>query len=100
MKRFLPILLLAVLLASCASIKIDEPAGTFEYSRWGNQELIDVGIKVDKSPDGHVKLNATLGSQKSDREIAEVLLAVSENIDKALQILMEIEQKFPGIMIP
>ena len=93
--KFIPILL--CLLVSCASIKIDESTGKYEYYRFGNQELHGISIEMQKKADGSVKMEASLNRQKSEREIAEVLLALSENIDKALEILMQIQAKFPAI---
>jgi len=93
--KIIPIFL--CLLVSCASIKIDESKGTYEYSRFGNQELHGIGIVMEKDADGSMRMEASLNRQKSEREIAEVLLAISENIDKALEILMQIQAKFPGI---
>jgi len=96
MKTIIPIIL-CMFFVSCASIKYGGEDG-FSYQRFGNQELIDVQIGMQK-PDGTI-IEAYLGKQKSEREIAEVLLSVSDNIDKALQILLELERKLgiPFIM--
>ena len=91
------VIFLTLLFASCASIKYGGEDG-FSYQRFGNQELIDVQIGMQK-PDGTI-IEAYLGKQKSEREIAEIILSVSDNIDKALQILLELERKLgiPFIM--
>lgn len=91
------VLALILFMASCASIKADQNTGIVEYKRFGNQELHAIVIQFEKTPDGKVKLKASLGEQKSEREIAEVLLSFSRNLDKALQILMEIQAKFPSL---
>ena len=77
---------------SCASIQYDAETGSFAYNRFGNQELID--LHVEKSVDG-VKVD--LGRQKSEREIAEIILGLEKNIDKALKILDELQRKIPKV---
>jgi hypothetical protein len=72
------IVIALVLLVGCASIKY----GDFSYSRFGNQELIDVEIKTVNA-DGS-KVTASLGKQKSEREMAEMLKTI-------LEILREME---------
>lgn len=92
MKLF-SILFLTITLIACASITIDEQTGLIEYKRTGNQELHGILIEFEKSAEGAVKLKAKLGDQKSDREIAEVLIALSENLNRALEILMELQNR-------
>ena len=63
------LIILCVLLASCASIQYEG----FSYTRVGNQELIDVTINMEKSPDGSMILESHLGSQISEKELKEIL---------------------------
>ena len=68
MKNFLA-LCVVLLLASCASIQYEG----FSYTRIGNQELIDVTINMEKSPDGSMILESHLGQQVSEKELKEIL---------------------------
>jgi hypothetical protein len=92
-------LLVFLLLFGCASAKFDRNTGILEYNRAGNQEMDGLSIKFSETrPDGTVvKFETSLDSQKSEREIAEILIAVSQNIDKALEILKNLESKIPGV---
>ena len=82
------------MIAGCATIEIDESAGTYKYSRTGNQELIDVEIIMDRDPTGVIHMEARLGKQDSDAEIAEI---VRENA-KILKMILERIPKIPGIL--
>ena len=69
MKYLKYLLVLCVLLVSCATIEYEG----FKYTRVGNQELIDVTINMEKHPDGSMFLESHLGRQFSEREIAEMI---------------------------
>ena len=86
-KSFLAIgsIIAICLLVSCATIEIDESTGKYKYSRIGNQELIDVRIKMERAIGGTLKMDARLGKQDSDPEIAESLA----EIRKMLKIVMD-----------
>lgn len=86
------ILLTALLFVGCSVIQYRTPDATFSYTRIGNQKM--TGLMVVKNVDG---VEVELGSQKSEREIAEVILSLSKNVDKALEILNELQKKFPGL---
>ena len=81
-----------VVFIGCATIQYDAQTGSFAYNRFGNQELID--LHVSKTVDG---VEVDLGKQKSEREIAEIIMGLEDNIDKALKILDEIQKKIPGL---
>ena len=92
MVKFFIALCAVVLLMGCATIKYDATTGSFAYQRFGNQQL--VGLDIEKTVDG---TTVHLGRQKSEREIAEVLLELSKNIDKVLEILNQIQKKVPAL---
>lgn len=80
--------LIALSLVGCATIQYDASTGSFVYQRFGNQELIDLDVVKNLS-----ETKVHLGQQKSEREIAEVIMSLSNNIDKALQILRDLQKK-------
>lgn len=87
--RYLLFLIIPIFI-SCATVKYDAETGSFVYQRFGNQELIDLNVEKGS---GLTKVH--LGKQKSEREIAEVLLGLESNIDRAIKLLMELERKIP-----
>ena len=66
-----------------ATIDIDEKNGKFSYTRLGSQELIDVGIKVTKTAEGDMKMDATLGKQKSEQELLKDILDILKTVKGA-----------------
>ena len=83
--RIMIALIVMALMASCANIKINENEGTFEYSRVGNQELINVQISIAKSADGDIIMEGSLGKARSDSEIKDALHEI-------LQMLQELRE--------
>ena len=73
MKR-LAILICMFMFVGCATIEYEG----FKYSRFGNQELIDVSIEQHSADGSSVK--ATLGKQQSER-IAVMLETILQMID-------------------
>ena len=57
------------LLASCVSIQYEG----FSYTRVGNQELVNVSIDMEKSPDGAMKLESYIGHQISEKELKSII---------------------------
>jgi hypothetical protein len=95
MRRLFILGAIFIFLCGCASIAVDPESGLVEYKRTGNQELHGIVIEFIKGADGSIRVKALLGDQKSEREVAEIFLAFSANLDKALQILMNIESRIP-----
>ena len=91
LKIVIGIIIVVCMIAGCATIEINETEGTYKYTRFGNQELIDVRIKMDRKAEGDLKMDASLGKQDSDPEIAELL----KEIRKMLQDVM---RALPGIL--
>lgn len=93
------VIFLVFLLAGCASATFDRHTGILEYDRFGNQEIEGLNLVYSETlPDGaEIQFKVKVESQRSEREIAEVLIALSKNIDKALQILKELQEKIPGL---
>ena len=75
------LIILCVFFVGCASIKYHD----FEYYRLGNQELI--GVEIEQQGSDGSWLRARIESQKSEREIAEILFVMSQNINKMLEVL-------------
>ena len=84
----------AVVLCSCAyaTIEYDASTGSFAYCRMGDQELIDLYVKKDID-----STTVKLGKLQNESDVAEVLVGLEKNIDKALQILDELQKKVPGL---
>ena len=63
------LIILCVLLASCASIQYEG----FSYTRVGNQELIDVTIEYERHADGTIIMKSHLGHQISEKELQGII---------------------------
>lgn len=95
MKKKLRILLVAVMCIgffSCTTMQ----KGDFTYQRFGNQSLQGLDIHYIET-DGDIDLTVELDSQKSEREIAEVIRDAIKTIDRAVKIIESLESKIPGL---
>ena len=79
-----------MLLAGCSVIQYKTADESFSYSRFMNQSIN--GLRVQKDIDS---VAVSLDSQQSKND--EVLLEMSKNIDKALELLNKIQKKLPGL---
>ena len=83
-------LIILMFLVGCSSIQYNTQDASFSYFRVMNQQI--KGLEVHKGIDGvEVKMDSQIS--KND----EVLIKLSENLDKALKILNEIQKKIPNL---
>ena len=87
-------LVVICLLVGCAyaDIKYDASTGSFAYQRMGEQEILDLYVKKDID-----STTVRLGKLQNESDIDKVIIKLSENIDKALEILNEIQKKVPNL---
>jgi len=88
------LLFMVCLLVSCAyaDIKYDASTGSFAYQRMGEQEILDLYVEKDLD-----STKVRLGKLQNESDIDKVIIKLSENIEQALKILDELQQKIPKI---